>query len=68
MSKTDDGCPFECLDDAEKESVKPFIVMIRMSNEDFESLLSKNVKIVVKDFMLMNIHAVETSDHILNPK
>merc|ERR1712150_212804 len=58
MAPTADGTPFDCLDEEVKENTTPFIVIIRISSDDLASVLTKRVKIVVKDFMLMEMPSV----------
>ena len=55
ITSTTDGCALSCLDEAEKEQVEPFIVMIKISTDDLDSILRKNVKIVVKDYVLKDL-------------
>merc|ERR1711997_294204 len=57
MGPTADGIPFDCKDEAAEEETTPFIVIIRISDNDLPSVLSKRVKVVVKDFMLMDMPA-----------
>ena len=69
MAPTADGTPFDCLDEAsEKEDITPFIVMIRISSDDLSSVLTKRVKIVVKDFMLMDMPTPVEQFVNLSPK
>jgi len=71
MGPTADGIPFDCKDEAAEEETTPFIVIIRISDNDLPSVLSKRVKVVVKDFMLMDMPAVAQQKSInesLSPK
>merc|ERR1712136_149120 len=55
----------------DEEDTTPFIVIIRISDDDLSSVLSKRVKVVVKDFMLMDMPAVAQQKSInesLSPK
>merc|ERR1712186_129122 len=61
MAQTQDGTPFNCLDEAAHEDRRSFIVIIRISKDDLESVLTKRVKVVVKDFMLMDMPKMEES-------
>merc|ERR1712061_180665 len=71
MGPTPDGMPFDCKDQEAKEETTPFIVIIRLSSEDLLSVLTKRVKVVVKDFMLMDMPAAAQQpliDENLSPK
>ena len=71
MGPTPDGTPFDCKDEAATEDISPFIVIIRISSDDLSSVLTKRVKVVVKDFMLMDMPAVAQQpliDESLSPK
>ena len=61
MAPTQDGTPFNCLDEAAQEDRRSFIVIIKISKDDLESVLTKRVKVVVKDFMLMDMPKMEES-------
>jgi hypothetical protein len=68
MAPTANGTPFDCIDEAVKEDTTPFIVIIRISNDDLNSVLTKKVKIVVKDFMLMEMPMTQPNRESLSPK
>merc|ERR1711994_361577 len=71
MGPTPDGMPFDCKDQEAKEETTPFIVIIRLSSEDLSSVLTKRVKVVVKDFMLMDMPTAAQQpliDENLSPK
>ena len=68
MGPTADGTPFDCIDEAVKEDTTPFIVIIRISSDDLNSVLTKKVKIVVKDFMLMEMPMTQPNIESLSPK
>ena len=68
MAPTVDGTPFDCIDEAVKEDTTPFIVIIRISSNDLTSILTKKVKVVVKDFMLMDMPMTQPNIESLSPK
>ena len=69
MAPTKDGTPFNCLDEAAQEDRRSFIVIIKISKDDLESVLTKRVKVVVKDFMLMDMPKLgETKIDAFSPK
>jgi hypothetical protein len=69
MAPTQDGTPFNCLDEAAQEDRRSFIVIIKISKDDLESVLTKRVKVVVKDFMLMDMPKLgETKIDAFSPK
>ena len=68
MAPTSDGTPFDCIDEEVKEDATPFIVIIRISNDDLNSVFTKKVKIVVKDFMLMEMPMTQPIVQSLSPK
>ena len=69
MAQTKDGTPFNCLDEAAQEDGRSFIVIIKISKDDLESVLTKRVKVVVKDFMLMDMPKLgQTKIDAFSPK